>query len=69
MTFNRIDTLATNSPGRPISSISVDPANPNHAYISYLSYNTITSNVSGVTPLETPLPGVLPGSGRKVSGV
>jgi hypothetical protein len=57
VTFTRLDTLATNSPGRPISSISVDPANPNHAYISYLSYNTITSNVSGVTPLETPLPG------------
>jgi hypothetical protein len=57
VTFTRLDTLAANSPGRPISSISVDPANPNHAYISYLSYNTITSNVSGVTPLETPLPG------------
>jgi hypothetical protein len=57
VTFTRLDTLAANSPGRPISSISVDPANPNHAYISYLSYNTITSNVSGVTPLEAPLPG------------
>src|SRR5438552_12647861 len=44
VTFTRLDTLAANSPGRPISSISVDPANSNHAYISYLSYNTITSN-------------------------
>jgi hypothetical protein len=55
--FSRLDTLAANSPGRPISSIAVDPANANHAYISYLSYNTITSNVTGVTPNETPLPG------------
>ena len=57
VTFNRIDTLATNSPGRPISSISIDPMNPNHAYISYLSYNTITSNVVGGVPQETALPG------------
>jgi hypothetical protein len=57
VTFTRLDTLAANSPGRPISSISVDPANPNHAYVSYLSYNTITSNVVGVTPQELPLPG------------
>jgi hypothetical protein len=57
VTFTRLDTLAANSPGRPISSISIDPANANHAYISYLSYNTLTTNVSGVTPLESPLPG------------
>jgi hypothetical protein len=60
VTFTRLDTLAANSPGRPISSISVDPANPNHAYISYLSYNTITSNTSLVgapVPLEAALPG------------
>jgi hypothetical protein len=57
VTFTRLDTLATNSPGRPISSISVDPANPNHAYISYLSYNTITSNVVSGVPQEAALPG------------
>jgi hypothetical protein len=58
VTFTRLDTLAANSPGRPISSISVDPANANHAYISYLSYNTITSNTgAGGVPLETALPG------------
>ena len=58
VTFTRLDTLAANSPGRPISSISVDPANPNHAYISYLSYNTITSNTAaGGVALEAPLPG------------
>jgi hypothetical protein len=43
VSFTRIDTLAANSPGRPISSISVDPANPNHAYISYLSFNALTT--------------------------
>jgi len=59
VTFTRLDTLATNSPGRPISSIFVDPLNSNHAYVSYLSYNTITSNTSATTgaPLETALPG------------
>ena len=58
VTFTRLDTLAANSPGRPISSISIDPANANHAYISYLSYNTITSNTgAGGVALETPLPG------------
>src|SRR4029077_14770925 len=36
VTFTRIDTLDASSPNRPVSSISVDPANPNHAYISYL---------------------------------
>jgi len=58
VTFTRLDTLAANSPGRPISSISIDPANANHAYVSYLSYNTITSNTgAGGVPLESPLPG------------
>jgi hypothetical protein len=43
VSFTRIDTLAANSPGRPISSIAVDPANANHAYVSYLSYNALTT--------------------------
>lgn len=42
VTFTRCDSLAANSPGRAVSSISIDPANPNHAYISYLSYSAIT---------------------------
>jgi hypothetical protein len=51
VTFNRIDTLAANAPFRAISSISVDPANPNHAYISYLSYNSVVAVVGGGAPL------------------
>src|SRR4030081_57875 len=42
--FNRIDGLDPNSPNRPISSISIDPANANHAYISYLSYNELITH-------------------------
>jgi hypothetical protein len=45
--FTRCDTLATNSPGRAISSISVDPANPNHAYVSYLGYSSVTPTTPG----------------------
>jgi hypothetical protein len=48
--FTRLDavapdytSLATNAPGRAISSISVDPTNPNHAYVSYLSYNALST--------------------------
>lgn len=47
MTFTRLDSLAANSPGRAISSISVDPANSNHAYVSYLSYNALTPTTPG----------------------
>ena len=49
VTFTRIDTLDVNSPNRPISSISIDPANANHAYVSYLSYNELITN-GGQTP-------------------
>jgi hypothetical protein len=38
--FFRIDTPAT--PGRFVSGISVDPANPNHAWISYSGYGAYT---------------------------
>jgi hypothetical protein len=47
VTFTRCDTLAANSPGRAVSSISIDPTNPNHAYISYLSYSAITPATPG----------------------
>src|SRR5579883_879842 len=35
VTWTRLDTLDPNAPGRFISSIYVDPRNPNHAWISY----------------------------------
>ena len=43
VSFTRIDGLAPNSPPRAISSITIDPANSNHAWISYLSYNGLTA--------------------------
>ena len=39
VTYLRLDSLAANSPGRFVTGISVDPANPHHAWISYSGYN------------------------------
>jgi hypothetical protein len=41
VTYTRLDTLpsATADPGRFVSGIFVDPANPNHAWIAYSGYN------------------------------
>jgi len=39
VTFTRIDTTSTVDPGRFVSSIYVDPADPHHAWISYSGYN------------------------------
>jgi hypothetical protein len=50
VTWTRIDTLpsaATVSPGRFITHIYVDPANPNHAWISYSGYNFNTPSQPG----------------------
>jgi hypothetical protein len=47
VTFTRVDSLAGNSPNRAISSISIDPANPNHVYVSYLGYNATTPSTPG----------------------
>jgi hypothetical protein len=49
VTFTRLDSLDANSPNRAVSNISIDPANPNHAYVSYLSYNELIVN-AGQTP-------------------
>jgi hypothetical protein len=38
VTYTRLDTLAVNSPGRFPTGIYVDPANSNHAWISYSGY-------------------------------
>ena len=40
--FTRLDTLATNDPGRFVSSIYVDPADGNHAWIAYGGYSVNT---------------------------
>jgi hypothetical protein len=47
VTYTRIDSLAANSPGRFISGIYVDPTNPNHAWLSYSSYNTLDPTTPG----------------------
>ena len=49
VTFTRIDTLDATSPNRAISSISIDPANPNRAYVSYLSYDELVATTLGDT--------------------
>ena len=47
VTWTRLDTLDTNSPGRFVSSIYVDPNNGNHAWISYSGYNFNTPTTPG----------------------
>ena len=48
VTYTRIDSLRTPAlPNRFPSGIAVDPADPNHAWISYSGYN---STVGSVTP-------------------
>jgi len=47
VTYTRIDTLDANSPGRFLSGIVVDPADPNHAWISYSSYSSLTPSTPG----------------------
>jgi len=45
--FTRLDSLATNSPGRFISSIFVDPNDGNRAWISYSGFNASTPSTPG----------------------
>ena len=49
VTYTRLDTLpsATADPGRFVSGIVIDPANPNHAWISYSGYNFNTPSQPG----------------------
>ncbi len=42
VTFTRLDSLAANDPQRFVSSIYIDPANANHAWVSYSGYNINT---------------------------
>jgi hypothetical protein len=45
--WTRLDPSATNDPPRFVSSIYIDPANPNHAWISYSGYNINTPGQPG----------------------
>ena len=45
--WTRLDTSDPSDPGRFVSSIYVDPANPNHAWISYSGYNANTPSQPG----------------------
>jgi hypothetical protein len=47
VTFTRLDTASTLAPNRFISGIFVDPANSNHAWISYSGYNATTPSTPG----------------------
>ena len=47
VTYTRLDSLDVNSPGRFPSGIFVDPADPNHAWISYSSYSSLTPTTPG----------------------
>jgi hypothetical protein len=47
VTFTRLDSLAANSPNRFVSSIFVDPANANHAWISYSGFSAATPATPG----------------------
>jgi hypothetical protein len=45
--YTRLDSLASNDPNRFVSGIYVDPANANHAWISYSSYSSLTPETPG----------------------
>jgi hypothetical protein len=45
--YTRLDSLATNDPGRFVSGIYPDPADANHAWISYGSYSSLTPTTPG----------------------
>ncbi|MEP6977978.1 MAG: exo-alpha-sialidase [Thermoleophilia bacterium] len=45
--WTRLDTSAANDPNRFVSSIYIDPANPNHAWISYSGYSINTPTTPG----------------------
>jgi hypothetical protein len=45
--WTRIDNTAVTSPGRVPTRITIDPGNPNHAWISYSGYNVNTPGQPG----------------------
>ena len=60
VTYTRIDSLDAKSPNRFISGIVIDAANPNRAWVSYSSYNTLTPTTPGHIFLVTFTPGATP---------
>jgi hypothetical protein len=47
VTFTRLDSLVTNSPGRFVSGIFIDPRDSNRAWLSYSGYNASTPSTPG----------------------
>ncbi len=47
VTFTRLDSLAANDPNRFVSGIHVNPANANHAWISYQGFSATTPSTPG----------------------
>jgi hypothetical protein len=45
--FARVDSTSASAPGRFISGIAVDAANPNRAWISYTGFNALTPTTPG----------------------
>jgi hypothetical protein len=45
--FRRLDSLATNDPGRFVSGIHVDSANPRRAWVSYSGFSAATPTAPG----------------------
>jgi len=47
VSFTRLDPMAPNAPNRYITAIYVDPANANHAWISYSGFSSATPSTPG----------------------
>ena len=47
VTWTRLDSLAANDPNRFVSGIYIDPANANHAWVSYSGFNASTPATPG----------------------
>jgi hypothetical protein len=47
VTFTRLDSLASNDPGRFVTGIHVDPANANRAWVSYSGFSAATPATPG----------------------
>ena len=47
VTFTRLDTTSAAAPNRFITGIAIDPANTNHAWITYSGYSATTPSTPG----------------------